>query len=425
MLHFLLLIILAGVGLAMSRTNPHAGIEARLAFGLGFLVMGSYLAGEITRRLSAPRITGYLLVGLFFGPFAFKVIDSEVVSRLKLVDELALCFIAFAAGGELEIKKIRSRIRAMIAVAVGQLLIVVPLLAGVTLAMALALGGLDGLTVGQTLVVGCLLGLVAYPTGLASTMGVVLETGARGLVAETVVGTTIVKELIDIVLFTMVSGFAVSYMGNGVGSGMARLLGEIFLSLTAGGIFGAGAWLYFEKVGRDLAVFTLGLAFFMIMIARVFHLETMLVAMSAGFVVTNFSKEAARFIESIEHASAPVFIIFFAIAGASLDVRSLGWAWVIAVGFVVVRWLGLWGGTRAGLWMVQRSAGEFHGLRTKGWTGFLGHAGLSLGLLSMMVDMLPRIAGHLAGFVVAAVLLSEVAGPIAFKSALVRLGEGS
>ncbi len=424
MLQGFVLVILGLLGVLLSRIAPQADLQARLAFGLGFFVVTAYLAGEIASRFSVPKITGYLLAGLLFGPFALAVVDHDVVSRLKLVDELALCFIAFAAGGELEIRRLWGKLRAMVSVALFHVLVVVSSFAVATLLVWKTAGDSTGLTTLQILEVGVLVGLIAYPTGLASTMGVVLETRARGPVSETVLGTTIIKELVDIILFSVVFSLAVAAFGGGADFGVGRLVGQIALSVVVGGAFGLAASFYFEKVGRDLPVFILGLTFFMIVISHLFHFELLVVAMTAGFVVRNLSRQAARFLESLEHASGPVFIVFFAIAGAGLDIHSLGWSWLLAIGFVMLRAAGLWSGTWLGVWSLGRRREDFVALRKYGWFGFLGHAGLSLGELSLLVAALPQVASRFSDIIVAAVLVSEVVGPVTFKWALGVVGEG-
>jgi len=150
------------------------------------------------------------------------------------------------------------------------------------------------------------------------------------------------------------------------------------------------------------------------------HFEPMLTFLVAGFVVTNLSSQGEAFLHEVEGASGPVFVVFFAIAGAHLDLALLSTLWPVAL---------LLCGSRAGLtWLANRiatkAADDPPVLRNWGYAGLVSQAGLTLGLAAMLGPKLPDgVGGPFASLVVATVAVNEVVGPVLFKYALSKNGE--
>ena len=66
----------------------------------GFLMLAAYLAGDVLARFKIPKITGYIVAGILLGPEVSNFVTAETAAELKLIDDLALSFIALAAGGQ-------------------------------------------------------------------------------------------------------------------------------------------------------------------------------------------------------------------------------------------------------------------------------------------------------------------------------------
>jgi Kef-type K+ transport system membrane component KefB len=71
-----------------------------------------------------PLISGFLLTGVLAGPYMLGMLDNDAVAHLRFIDAFALAFIAFAAGGELELSDARRYLRSIIAVITGLTLVV-------------------------------------------------------------------------------------------------------------------------------------------------------------------------------------------------------------------------------------------------------------------------------------------------------------
>jgi Kef-type K+ transport system membrane component KefB len=143
--------------------------------------------------------------------------------------------------------------------------------------------------------------------------------------------------------------------------------------------------------------------------------------MVAGFVVRNMSRQGRKLVSHIEQTGTVVYVIFFATAGADLDVPLLRHLWPVA--------LALTGSRAAITWLAGRVAGSLAGdsadLRRWSWSGLISQAGLTLGLSAIVAREFPAIGMSLRALAIAAVAVNEMIGPVLFKFALDRTGETS
>ena len=70
-----------------------------------------------------------------------------------------------------------------------------------------------------------------------------------------------------------------------------------------------------------------------------------------------------------------------------------------------------------------KAAGDKKGICNNAWLGFITQAGVSLGLLSEVVRRFPEMGGDIQSILVAAITANQIAGPVAFKYALNKMGE--
>jgi len=200
---------LLAVGIAIAvmtfvrRTSAPASDIAATALALGFTLMAAMVAGELLRRFRLPRLTGYLLFGVAVGPYLGNVITEGMARQLQIVNGLATVLIAFIAGLTLNFERIGRRLRGVgtfIAVTLGAsmgLLFMVLWIAWRWLPIDPGASG-----VRQLVMIGLLV-TIAVSFSPTMTAAVISETGARGRVAETVLATVVVADLVALVLFSL------------------------------------------------------------------------------------------------------------------------------------------------------------------------------------------------------------------------------
>lgn len=399
------------------------GTAAPLSMLLGFLLLAGFVLGKIGNNIGLPGITGYLLAGMALGPSCFGILDRKSVDDLQLINSFALTLIALTAGGEVNLRKLYERLKSFLAVVFGQVLIT---FFGVLVSITLLLGLLPGdfASEGAALfVVGSLFAVVALANSPSSTVAVIVETGARGRVSEMVLGVTIVKDLVVIVAFALAMSVGYTFLGAGVQAGspnlMAGLAWEIGGSIFCGVLLGLGIIAYIVFVAAEIPVFIIALSFISSKLSSLLGFHPLLVCMVAGLVVNNLSSRGREFIRAIEKGSLPVYVVFFAIAGAGLDLGVIAGTWQIVILLVVSRsiftCLGTWAGSVVG--------GEEPLVRENLWLGFFAQAGVTLGMAVIVADTFPGWGTTFKNVVVGSIAVFQLAGPILFKYSLARAGE--
>jgi len=390
--------------------------------GLGILIIGGVLAGELAVRFRAPRITGYLLLGMVAGPHALGLETAHDAELLRLFEELALGLIALTAGGEFRIAAVRRRLRPLLAVTAAHTVGVLIFVAGTLWLILKVVPMLGPITPAETVAAVALLGVIAVAVSPSTTIAVIADLRARGEMVETVLSVTIVKDLIILLLFTLVNTAALAHLEGGAPNlgDLTNIVREILGSLLVGAVLGTVLGLYIAKVGRLVPLTVLALALASAELAHQSWMEHLLVCMAAGFAARNlYPRSAGRFLDALEQSSTPVYVVFFALIGAGLDTGVFASLWVPALIYVAVRGMGVW--LMTGL--PASMAGSSAAMIRFGWMGFLAQAGLSLGLAARIQREVPGIGPAVATLVVAAVVINQLIGPVLWERAIVAAGE--
>jgi Kef-type K+ transport system membrane component KefB len=356
------------------------------------------------------------------GPAWLGLVRGDEVLALGFIADAAVALIAFTAGSELTLALLRPGRVMLTRLSTGAILF--PL--GIVAAVVLSVSPWFPLTVhqpfGDALAVALVLGAIAAASSPAVTMALMDELDARGPFARTVLGVTIAKDVLVIVLFTLVLAIARPLTSAGaldVSVAWTMLL-HVAGSIATGVALGYAVSHYLRLIDRDTPLFLVALAFVTAEVARLVGLETMLIALAAGFYARNFSPvEGERLRADLKRGALPVYIIFFALAGAGLHLESLAdlWPWVLLL--VALRALGLRLGTR---W-AGRSPAVPADLARHGWLGLVSQAGVTLGLAAAARRAFPEWGVSLEALVVVMIGIHEVVGPICFRRALRLTGE--
>jgi Kef-type K+ transport system membrane component KefB len=422
MARFFTLLVFIGVTYALSNllaTGPGPGSATLF---LGFLLLASFLAGRAAKSISLPQITGYLVIGILVGPHVLGILTEETLEKFDFVNHVALALIALSAGGELRIDSLRERIGSIAVITASQIVV---MFVFVAVAVYLARGTIDflqGESTAVAIAVALLFGLVAVAKSPATTIAVITEERARGILTDTVLGITVLKDVVILVMIAVVIPLSVAIVDPSAGFDLAaawEILLEILGSMALGVALGWFVTVYLKKIRAYRILFVLGVAFFAVYLGDVLHLEYILIAMAAGFHVQNFSRQGRRLLHALEVNSLPVYALFFAVAGADLDITALRTAWVIATAIILARIVALILSTYA----AARLVGDPPVIRRYAWMGFLAKAGVTLGVANMVRDNFPVWGGNVATVIIAMIAVNQLIGPPAFRWALVRSGE--
>jgi len=422
MARFFTLIAFIGVTHALGLLrDPTTGTGSATLF-LGFLLLASYLAGRAARAIALPQITGYLLIGIVVGPHLLGILPRATVSEFRFVNGVALALIALSAGGELRISRLRERILSIGVITLLQILFMFTFVAAAVFVARDAIDFIQGQPATVALAIALLFGLVAVAKSPATTIAVITEEKARGVLTDTVLGITVLKDVIILMLIAILIPAAAAIVDPSLGFNLEaaweillRILGSLAVGVTMG-------WLvthYLKRIRAYRILFVLGVAFLAVFLGEELHLEYILIAMAAGFYVQNFSRQGRRLLHALEANSLPVYALFFAVAGAELDFSVLGRAWVVATSMLLARVVALWLATYLG----ARLVGDPPIVRRHAWMGFLAQAGVTLGIANLIRDNFPMWGGDVATVIIAMIAVNQLVGPPAFRWALIRAGE--
>ncbi|MFH1356555.1 MAG: cation:proton antiporter [bacterium] len=429
-----LLFVLASMSIVVHFSLPALAGPVPSTLTLGFLLLSAYGFGFLLELIGLPRITGYILAGLFFGPSFLAFFDQASVGSLSFINSLALAFIAFCAGGELRLSEIQKQLKSIVYLIVGSSLVV---FLGVTFFVFLVstkIAFMADYPLFVRLAISSLFGIIAVARSPSSTIAIISETKAKGPYTSLVLSVTVAKDVVIIAAFAVlvsVCQLVIKTTGNFNIVFVLLLLLEIIMAFILGFFLGKGIVFLIEKVGVEFPIIIVGMGFFVIKFSHYFghylqsahdisiNLEPLLICMAAGYTVQNYSKHGKTFLARLDRVSLPIYIAFFAIAGASIDIEVLKTGWMLGLLVVFVRT----GTLYIGCYYSGKWAGDKKLIYKNSWMGFITQAGVSLGLLTEIVRRFPEIGVPIQSILIAAITVNQIIGPILFKIALNKVGE--
>ena len=419
-----LALLVGGAVLLEPLRVPTEGVIApRSLFLFGILLLAADTFGALAHDLGFPRLVGYLVSGLALGPSATGIVPPGVLQDLSMMKQLAVGLIALLAGAELRVSDLVMRRRTIAWVLALQTVLVVAVITAVTLLARGWIPFLAQLSGLSLLSVVLLFATILTVNSPMATLALLTETRATGPVAKSTLSIVLVADVVIILLFSVAFSLARQGLGHGGGDGndaLARLLSEVLGSVLAGVIVGAVVTLYLRFVKRELVVFAVVAVFATAAAAQALHFEVLLSLLVAGFLVENVAPVRAEpLVESLHLMAVPVFVIFFAMAGAELRVQEFA-ALLPIVGLVVVgRGIAIFGAARIG----ARLAGAEPVVIEQLWTGLVSQAGVALGFAAIIAERLPVVGAGLETLTVGVIAVNQTLGPILFRRGLDRAGE--
>lgn len=400
-----------------------ADTQALSTLLMGVMLLSAFLFASELKKSRLPRLTGYMVMGAVIGPFGLNFITHELMDQLHFLENLALAFIGITAGGELHFNRLKQNTRSIILILSFQLIIVFAGMFLLIYFLAPVIPGLSGLTPAMLPGFAILFAALALSKSPATTIGIITELKARGKITEMTLIITVFKAIVLVLIFPLIIVIAESFLSDNVISMWdmtQRVLIQIFGSLITGILIGIVIIWYISKIKQEISLFLLGVMLTIIEIESIFGVEILLTSLVAGVIVQNFSKQGLSLIENIEAFSLPIYVIFFCFAGASLHFEVITNALFFTSFLVITRLILLYAGNYIGAVFAR----EDKFVRQKSWMGFIGQAGIALGLGMIIKGSLPGETGdQIMSIAIATVVINELLGPIMFKYVLVKANE--
>ena len=400
-----------------------AAINGHPLLSLGVLILSGYVFGRLCQLLRLPTITGYIVAGLVVSDSVAGIVDHHTVASLAPITEVALSFIAITIGGEFHFAKLRRTGGKILAItlfeAIFAAVMVSTVLGFLLLPFSYAL----------------LLGAIAAATAPAATVVIVRDLRARGEFVDYLFGVVAFDDAVSVLLFSI--GFAVVtplLMGGATdGAGILVAFGhgvaEIGLSALAGVV---SALVIHVVAGRrrpdnEVLLITLGVLFAATAGVLLLGLSALIANMCTGVVLVNLAARNRRVFAALEPITAPIFALFFILAGAELDLSVVGQGLVVVLGLVYLaaRFAGKMAGVTVGSLVVRAPA------NVRRYLGFclFPQAGVAIGLAmvvqgsALFVDApeaVREMLRLLTNVVLFSVFVNELIGPLISRFGIVR-----
>jgi Kef-type K+ transport system membrane component KefB len=419
-----LLLLVGGAVLLEPLRAPTEGVIApRSLFLFGILLLTADTFGALAHDLRLPRLVGYLVAGLALGPSVAGIVPPGVLEDLGMMKRLAVGLIGLLAGAELRIADLRERHRTILLIMIIQIGAVLLALLGAALLLQQWLPFLEGLEAAPLFFVALLFAVLLTVNSPMVTLALLTETGARGPLAKTTLGVVLLADVSVILLFTGAFSLARGSLAGAAEEGSQVLLGllrEMLGSIVAGAFIGAVLSLYLRFVKRELILFAVVVVFATAAAADALHFELLLSMVVAGFLVENVAPVRAEpLVDALHQTAVPVFVIFFAMAGAELHIQEFEAVWPLVLAVALIRIGAIYGSTRS----AARLARAEPPVQRYGWTGLVSQAGVALSLSTIVADRLPVVGLAMQTLTVGVIAFNESVGPILFRRGLDRAGE--
>lgn len=399
------------------------------------LALASERIGRFFVMFKLPLISGFLFSGILVGPYVLGLISSAAIANLQFVDDISLAVIAFAAGSELHLSELRSRLGSITWITIANA-VVVPIVGGLAIfLLADWIPFMASLSAAERLAVALVGGAILVARSPSSAIAIINEMRAYGPFTQMVLGVTMLTDVLVIILFAINSSIADTLVSNlsfdisfifllvgelllslGIGYGVGKLI-ELLLNthlntwLKRGGLLVIGyAVFVMSDLVRELSHTQLPFEIF---------LESLLICLIGAFYVTNYTQVRSEFLHMLEDIGPPIYVAFFTLTGAALQLDVLAATWTIAVALFVVRMVAIFLGSYGG-GVLAREPALFNRLS---WLTFITQAGVGLGLAKEAGASFPVWGESFATMIISVIVISQLAGPPFFKWAIERVGE--
>lgn len=382
-------------------------LKVTIALAVGFI------GGKFIEILKLPNVSGYLLIGVLLGSSFFNIISPEDIEVLEVISELALAFIAFNIGSEFVIKEIKKFGRKIFWITLGEVI-----------GAILFVFSVMYFVFRQDFPFSIVIASMSAATAPAATLLVIRQYQAKGPLTKTILPVVALDDILGIIAFGIALALAkVSISGESLSviSLILSIGGEIFGSILLGFVLGLILTISVKKLQShddyqiaSLIAIGLGMG-----ISTALGLSPLLTNIVIGTTLVNLVPRTDRVFGSVNNFVPAFYVLFFTLAGASLELGILRQIGLIGTAYVLARGYGKYIGSYIGSTYVKAED------VVKKYLGFalLPQGGISIGLLILVRQQMPEYSDAITTIIMFSILIYETSGPIFSKYALKKSGE--
>ena len=401
---------------------------------LSIALIAGLMLSRLAKLLQLPAVTAYLVAGILIGPYvlgAFGVpglgfISKADVDSYGIICDVALGFIAFCIGNEFRLPQLKKIGKQATVIGIMQAVVTTLLVDAALIGLHFAMP--DKLPLPAAIV----LGAVASATAPAATLMVVRQYKAKGPLTDILLPVVALDDAVGLVLFAVSFGVARALISGAVDviSVILEPLIEVVLSLLLGALMGF-LITFFERFFHSRSKrLSMSVAFVLLTVALStlkfevgnIHIafSSLLTCMMLGTVFCNLCDFSEELMDRLDRWTAPIFILFFVLSGAELELSVFKDPAVVLIGvvYILARSLGKYTGAYSSAKAVKCDENI---VKYLGVT-LLPQAGVALGM-AIKAEALGAQGAVVANITLLAVLIYELVGPMLTKIALLRAGD--
>ena len=404
------------------------------------ICISSFHLGGYFKKIGLPTVTGLIIVGVLVGPSSLNIIDKFAIDNLNFLFDLSLGFIAFAAGSELFFKEIQGSFNSIKWNTLSSIFITFLIgfcLVGLTL---IYIPYFDDISTTIKFYISLLSASIFVARSPASAIAVINDLKAKGKFTSTSMGVLCLSDFGVILLFAVVFSIIKSIdLGSFQFYNIIIIIFEIIFSIGFGIVYGIFINNFLnisiKKYFKYFLIILIGFSSFLFasyireasvsLIEKEIIFEPLLICMVAGIYIINRTNKRLEFLDFIQVSGKYIYVIFFTLVGASLDIPLVLDVFEFALLFFLLRLISLFVSAYVGGTLAK----DDFNYKILGWTPHITQAGVSLGLIQIFQQEFNywpnEIINQISLILVSSIILSQFLGPTLFKWALSYLNESN
>ena len=409
-------------------SNMHFLLSISVSLFVGLML------SRLAKRVSLPAVTAYLVAGILVGPYVLGSLDVNGFGFVSMADvksysvlcDVALGFIAFSIGNEFRLSQLKKTGKQATVIGIFQAVFTTLVVDAAFISLHFIMP--DKLPLPTAIIMGA----IASATAPAATLMVVRQYKAKGPLTDILLPIVALDDAVGLVLFAISFGVAKALMAGSIDvlSVVVEPFLEVVLSLLLGFLMGM-FFTYFERFFHSKSKrLSMSVTFVLVTVAismlkfEIFGIHiafsSLLVCMMLGTVFCNVCDFSEELMDRVDRWTAPLFILFFVLSGAELELSVFTDGIIVLIGVVYI---------------ISRSFGKYFGAYTSSkyvkcddnivkYLGItlLPQAGVALGM-AMKAESLGPAGAIVSSLTLFSVLVYELIGPFLTKQALLKAGD--
>jgi Kef-type K+ transport system membrane component KefB len=384
-------------------------VSSQFILTIGGILLLGLLTSTLAQRTFLPRVTLLLIFGVIIGKDMLDVIPQVFSDRFEIIADMTLLMVGFLLGGKLTKESLRESAGEVLWISISAALVT---------AIIVSLGLIWA---GVSKEISIILGCIASATAPAAVLDVAMESRAKGKFSNLLLSIVALDDVWALMLFAV--GIAVVRTLNGLGGDTLFLLvaaKEIGGAVILGVLIGLPAAYLTGRIKQGQPILTEALGFVFVCggLAIWLGVSYLIASMVMGAVIANVARHHEYPFHAIEGIEWPFMVIFFVLAGASLELSTLKDIGLIGVAYILCRAIGKYLGARIGSQISKADR------TTKNWMGaaLLPQAGVAIGMALVASNQFPEYRQVLLSIVISSTVVFEIIGPV-FTRLAIKLGQ--